>query len=49
MRHLAKLKAIPTSILRFDQKITRGEMAEIVYRLKTGNNDKAGASYESLR
>ncbi len=49
VRRLAELNAIPTSILRFDQKITRGEMAEIVYRLKTGNNDKAGASYESLR
>ena len=31
---LSKLSAIPTSIKTFEQIVTRGEMAEIMYRLK---------------
>ncbi len=49
VKYVAKVKAIPTSIKRFDQEITRGEMAEMVYRLKVGNSTKASASFESLR
>lgn len=41
--------AIPTSISRFDQLITRGEMAEMIFRLKTGNNDKPSQTYEELK
>lgn len=40
--------AIPTSIASFDQKITRGEMAEMIYRLKTGNDDKPSMTYAEL-
>jgi hypothetical protein len=40
--------AIPTSITRFDQSITRGEMAEIMYRLLEKRTDKPSQSYESL-
>ncbi len=39
--------AIPTSIASFDQKITRGEMAEMIYRLKMGG-DKPSKTYEEL-
>lgn len=45
---LASKKAIPTSINRFDQEITRGEMAEMVYRLKTNNTSLPSLSYDSL-
>jgi|GEM_PF-1509476 len=37
---LAGNKAIPTTIVHFDQKLTRGEMAEIIFRLKTQNLSK---------
>lgn len=40
--------AIPTSITRFDQPITRGEMAEIIYRLKTNLTNKSSQTYEKL-
>jgi hypothetical protein len=46
---LADLHAIPTTIRRFDQVITRGQMAEIVFRLKTANMTKASAKYNTLR
>ncbi|MFA5829969.1 MAG: S-layer homology domain-containing protein [Candidatus Gracilibacteria bacterium] len=45
---LAYQKAIPTTILKFAQQITRGEMAEMVYRLKTGNKTKASMSYSQM-
>lgn len=41
-------KAIPTTIKSFDQKVTRGEMAEMIYRLKTNNLTKPTATYETL-
>ncbi len=40
--------AIPTSITRFDQSITRGEMAEMIWRLKAGITNKPTQTYESL-
>ena len=46
---LSKLRAIPQSIKTFTQTITRGEMAEIVFRLKTSNTTKTSANFESLR
>lgn len=46
---LAEQHAIPTSITRFDQILTRGEMAEIIYRLKADKETKASATYESIR
>ena len=45
---LQQHNAIPTTITRFDQRITRGEMAEMIYRLKTGNNDKPSKTYQEL-
>ena len=42
------LNAIPTSITRFDQPITRGEMAEMMYRLLEHRTDKPSHNYESL-
>lgn len=46
--NLAMQNAIPTSINRFDQNITRGEMAEIIWRLKTGNTEKSSRTFEQL-
>lgn len=41
-------KAIPQSINSFDQKITRGEMSEMIYRLKSGNTYGAVQTYDDL-
>lgn len=41
--------AIPTTISEFAGKITRGEMAEILFRLKTNNTTKASRTYSNLR
>lgn len=49
VQRLSDLKAIPTSIKRFDQILTRGEMAEIVFRLKADREDKASTSFSALR
>ena len=49
VKRLAELKAIPTTITRFDQLLTRGEMAEILFRLGSKNTTKASASFESLK
>lgn len=40
--------AIPMSIIRFDQSITRGEMAEMIYRLRMGG-DKPSKTFEDLQ
>jgi hypothetical protein len=45
---LSSLNAIPRDILTFAQPITRGDMAEMIYRLKTGNTDKPSRTYEEL-
>lgn len=45
---LEQNNAIPTSINTFDQKITRGEMAEMIYRLKTKNTNKPSMTYDLL-
>lgn len=45
---LEELKAIPLTIETFDKKITRGEMAEMIYRQKSGNKTKPSATYDSL-
>ncbi len=49
VKRLADLHAIPVSIKRFDQTLTRGEMAEMVYRLKANREDKASASFSAMR
>lgn len=45
---LAYQQAIPTTISKFAQQITRGEMAEMVYRLKIGNKTKASMTYSQM-
>lgn len=45
---LEAYKAIPMSIRSFDQKFTRGEMAEIVWRLKKGILDRPSRTYNEL-
>ena len=45
---LGELNAIPTSVLSFDAKVTRGEVAEMVYRLLGHITDKPTLSYALL-
>lgn len=45
---LEKHGAIPSSIQSFDQLITRGEMAEIIYRLETNLSNKPSQNYDAL-
>jgi len=48
VEYLATEKAIPTSINSFDKKITRGEMAEIIYRISGNVKNKSTQTYETL-
>lgn len=45
---LERAHAIPTSITRFGQSITRGEMAEMIYRLRMGG-DKPSKTFDELQ
>lgn len=45
---LAERVAIPTSIDRFDKPLTRGEMAEMIYRLQANIRDKVSTNYDAL-
>lgn len=45
---LADRNAIPTTINSFAQKITRGEMVEIIYRLKENITTKPSKTFEQL-
>jgi len=45
---LAKKKAIPSTVQFFDKDVSRGEMAEIVWRLKADKTDKVSQTYEDL-
>ncbi len=45
---LAEMKAIPTTISSFDAKITRGEMAEMIYRVKAAITTKNSLTYDQL-
>jgi hypothetical protein len=47
--YLADRNAIPDSITRFHDPITRGEMAEIIYRLRTKNTGKKSRSYTEIQ
>jgi LPXTG-site transpeptidase (sortase) family protein len=46
---LSELKAIPLSINSFDQKVTRGEMAEMVYRLRADVQSQPARTYDQLQ
>jgi hypothetical protein len=48
IRSLEERDAIPLSITAFDQSITRGEMAEMIYRLRENGLNKPTQMYESL-
>lgn len=48
-RALAERNAIPTSIDTFADPITRGEMAEILYRLKSDNQTKSSRTLSSIK
>ena len=45
---LSDQKVIPTSIRSLSQKLTRGEMAEMIWRLKTDTRNKASASVATI-
>lgn len=45
---LAERNAIPMTIESFDHYVTRGEMAEIIYRLLENITDQPSQTYESL-
>ena len=49
VQRLSDLHAIPVSITHFAQTLTRGEMAEIVYRLKMNDTSKASSIISNLR
>lgn len=46
---LAYKKAIPTTIVRFDQQLTRGEMAEMIYRIMAKVTTSSSMSYSDLK
>ncbi|MBU0981186.1 S-layer homology domain-containing protein [Patescibacteria group bacterium] len=46
---LELLNAIPTSIDAFSKPVTRGEMAEMVWRIRTENREQASYSYEQIK
>lgn len=45
---MADAHAIPLSITRLDQPITRGELAEMIWRMKTANINKPSRSLDEL-
>ncbi|MBP9773292.1 MAG: S-layer homology domain-containing protein [Candidatus Peribacteraceae bacterium] len=45
---LSDQKAIPTSVRSLSQPLTRGEMAEMIWRLKTNNRTKASATVATI-
>ena len=48
MEELGNRAALPTTVTAFDQVITRGEMAEMIYRLLEGISSKDSTSYAEL-
>lgn len=45
---LSDQKAIPTSVHSLSQPLTRGEMAEMIWRLKTNNRTRASATVATI-
>lgn len=45
---LEEQSALPTTFTGFDQKVTRGEMAEMIYRITTNVADKPSTTYSNL-
>ncbi len=48
VRYLAGAGAIPWSFEYYDQPVTRGQMAEMIYRLQTDRADLPSRSYEEI-
>lgn len=48
VKNLEKHQAIPTDILSFSQTISRGEMAEMIYRLHAEVKNKDSQTYEGI-
>ena len=48
VKGLEDKKAIPSTIQSFDKEITRGEMSEVIYRLKDDVTDKVTTTYEEI-
>lgn len=46
---LSEVRAIPTSIRTFDQTLTRGEMAEMLFRLKTQSTNRPSRTASQIR
>lgn len=49
VEELEEKAVIPVSIRKFDQQITRGETAEILYRLMADVTDKDSQTYDSMQ
>lgn len=45
---MATEKAIPVTIMGFNDRITRGEMVEMIYRLRANVTDKPSLTYETV-
>jgi predicted DNA-binding antitoxin AbrB/MazE fold protein len=43
------LSAIPTSVDSFDKQVTRGDMAEMIYRIDAKKKNKSSRSYKELK
>jgi len=48
VKGLENLKAIPTTVQFFDKEITRGDMSEVIWRLKEGKTDKISNTYSEI-
>lgn len=46
---MGDMRAIPTTIGTLNSLMTRGEVAEMLFRVKTQNNDKSSHTYASLK
>lgn len=49
VRSLESSKAIPPTIIALDRPITRGEMAEIMWRISEGKTDQPSKSYMNVK
>ncbi len=49
VKGLEAKKAIPSDIESFDEDITRGQMAEMTYRIEANKTDKVSTSYNEIR
>lgn len=48
VKGLENRKAIPSTVHFFDKDVSRGEMAEVIWRLKTNKTDKVSQTYDEI-